>query len=62
MKEEYFLSAVECKPKVPFDRILKKYAHNEDEAIRMRRAMWAVVQTIVHHGRKMQRKAQAVTT
>lgn len=53
MKEEYFLSAVECKPRVPFEKILDKYSNNEDERARMRRAMWAVVQTIVHHGRKL---------
>ena len=55
MKREAFIAACECDAKVPFKAILDKYARTPEERTRMRRAMWAVLQTIVHRGRAIKR-------
>lgn len=53
MKQKFFAASAITEPRVPFDRILDRYARNKSERIRMRRAMLSVLQCVVHHGKTL---------
>lgn len=65
MKEEFFVAqcVTECTtdPKLPFNKIVSRYAKTPEEKKRMRRALNAVVMTIIRKAAAINKRRKSST-